>query len=106
MCAVRNDDLGPPGVTARDMVAADEHEAGELPVCSCARLEGEMGHACDCGKSLVHSFIYLLGALCRLERMDTGESRHCRDLLVDLRIVLHCAAAERIEAGIHTEVHL
>ena len=36
----------------------------------------------------------------RLQRMDVGEARQPRHLLVEARIVLHRARAERIEPGV------
>ena len=38
--------------------------------------------------------------------MQAGETRHGGHFLVDLRVVFHSAAAERIESGIDAEVHL
>ena len=38
--------------------------------------------------------------------MQARKARMSGNLFVDLRIVLHSAASQRIESGIHTEVHL
>ena len=41
-----------------------------------------------------------LNRFLRLQRMDVGEARHARDLLVEARIVLHRARPEREEAEV------
>ena len=42
----------------------------------------------------------------RLKRVQSSKSRHRSYLLIDLRIVLHGTAAERIESRIDAKVHL
>ena len=42
----------------------------------------------------------------RLQRMDVGEARQPRHLLVEARVVLHRARAERVEAGVDRVVLL
>ena len=48
----------------------------------------------------------LLNCLCRLQRMQACENRIGSNLLIDLRIVFHRTASERVESGIHAEIHL
>ena len=38
--------------------------------------------------------------------MEALEGGHRGDFLVDFRVVLHRATAQRVEAGVHSEVHL
>ena len=51
-------------------------------------------------RQLVDDAERALDGVLRLERVDVGESRHPRDLLVEARIVLHRAAAEREQAQV------
>ena len=107
--AVRDDDLGPFDVTAGHMVLTHHHQTGQLTVGACARSEGEVGHTGNGGEYLLHFGIYLqnsLDGLCRLERVYAGEAGHGCDFLVDLRVVLHRTASQRIETRIHAEIHL
>src|SRR3569832_530955 len=50
-------------------------------------------------------FEHALHRLLRLERVDVAEARQPRHLLVEARVVLHRAGAERIEPGIDRVVH-
>ena len=107
--AVGDYHLGTGGIAAGHMVLTHEHEAGELAVGACAGQEGEVLEAGDGGEGLVQGIDHFLGSLhCfgGLQRVQAGEERMGSDLFVDLGIVLHGAGAQRIEAGIHTEVHL
>ena len=109
MGTVRNDDAGTLVVTPGHVVLSDDHEACELAVGSCKRIEGEFRHSGNRGQGLCKMIIYPERALhrrLRLERVKAGESGMCRDLFIYLRVVLHGTASERIESGIHTEVHL
>ncbi len=106
---VRHDHLGPLEVTVQDVVLTHYHQTGQLAVRSGARIEREVCHSSDRSQSLVHIIIDLQSALYRgrrLQRMQSEEALHPGDLLVDLRVVFHRAASQRIESGIDTEVHL
>ena len=107
--AVRHDHLGSLQIPVKDVVLTHDHQTGQLTVGAGARIEREMGHSRDRGQSLVHIIVNLQGALNRgrrLQRMQPEEAFHPGDLLVDLRVVLHRAASQRIESGVHTEIHL
>ena len=89
------------------MVLAYYHQARKLSVCSGAGLEGEVLHAGYGGKRTVYTFIYgIYSGYILLQRMYAAECGHCGNLLVDLRVVLHGAATQRIESGVHAKVHL
>ena len=107
--AVRYDDLGPIEVSAKKMILPHDHKAGQLSVGACARVEGEPGHSRKGGEGFLHIVVHLKGTLDgagRLERMQGLEALHPSNLLVDLGIVLHRAASQRIEPGVNAEVHL
>ena len=91
------------------MVLTDDHQTCQLTMSTSERIESELSHSRNCRKGMSQFLIDTedaLNGLGRLERVDARESRHGRDLLVDLWIVFHRAASERIESRIHTEVHL
>ena len=107
--AVRHDHLGSLQIPVKDVVLTHDHQTGQLTMGSGARIKREAGHARDSGKSLVHVVVDLQSSLyrgCRLERVQPEEALHLGDLLVDLRVVLHRATSQRIESGVHTEIHL
>ena len=87
----------------------DDHKASEFSVCSGKRIKSELGHTGDGRESRSKILVQMERSLhrrSRLKRMQAGKCRHCSYFFIDLRIVFHCAASERIESGIHTEVHL
>ena len=109
MRTVRNDHSCTPKVATGHMILTDDHQTRKLSMRSSKRIEGKLSHSCDCRKGMSQLLIYAknaLNRLGRLQRVDAGKRRHGRDLLVDLGIVFHGAASERIESRIHTEVHL
>ena len=76
-------------------------------MCSGKRIEGELAQTCYLSQCLLHVVVCLecaLACLCRLKRVQACESRHCRNLFVDYRIVFHCAAAQRIESVVNAEI--
>ena len=76
-------------------------------MCSGIRIERKLGETADVGESLLQVVVELESSLrCGLvlKGMQSGELRHGCDLLVDFRIVFHCAASQRIISGIHTEI--
>ena len=104
VCAVsgvRYDDLVTLCVASVCVVSLDQQQARELTVSSGCRLEGNTGHARDLAKELLEfadQLVCALYGMSRLQRMQLGESRKSRHLLIDPRVVLHCAGAERIES--------
>ena len=109
MGTVWYNDAGTLEVAAGHMVLAYDHQACKLTVRTSERIQGKLRHTGDGRKSMSQTLIDTQGSLDslgRLHRMQARKSRHCSDLLVDLRIVFHGAASERIESRVHTEVHL
>jgi hypothetical protein len=106
MRGVRHDDLGP-RFTAALEVRADEQQAGELAVRAGRRLERHAIHAAHLGQhalQLPHELERSLRIVFRRVGMKTAEPRQTGDVLVDLRIVLHRARPQRIEALVDAEV--
>ena len=94
-------------VTAQYVILTHHHQTGKLAVCSCIRIEREFGKTRDIGKralQIVVKFECSLRRILTLQRMQRGKFRHSSHLLVDLRIVFHCATAQWIESGVYTEV--
>ena len=109
VCAVRNNDSCSLVISAGHVILTDDHQTGELTMGSGKRIQCKLRHTCNRRKCMSEVFIKTQNTLncgCRLERMQPGESWHGCNLLVYLRIIFHCAASERIEARIHTEIHL
>ena len=91
------------------VVGAGEQHAGELAVRAGARLEADVREARDLAQrllELVHQLQRALGALGVLRRVQAGVAGQRGDALVQLRVVLHRARAERVEAGVEVEVAL
>ena len=109
MGAVRDDYLRTGGIPAKKVIIADYHQAGELAVGSGAGIEREALHSGNGGECLLHLIVNLERALdCRLilKGMQALEGGHRGYLFVDFRVVLHSTAAQRVEAGINSEIHL
>ena len=107
VCRVRHDDLRTLHVAATLVILADNHQSYELSVCTCKRVQCEVGETGNFRESLTQSVVHLDSSLHRLnglQRMQMCESRHCGNLLVDGRVILHGAAAERIESVVYAEV--
>ena len=107
--AVGDDHLRAGKVAAVHVVAAHDHKAGELAVGAGAGVQREVLHAGDGGESLVHLVVDLERTLHRrlvLQGVEPLEGGHGGYLLIDLGVVLHRAAAQRVEAGVNSEVHL
>ena len=82
----------------------DEQNAGELTVRARRGLERDSVHAEDLAKlsaQRVQRLERALRGLDALERVELGEARQRRHVLVDLGVVLHRARAEGIEAVVH-----
>ena len=87
-------------------VRAHEHEAGELALRAGRRLERDGGKPGDLGEDLLespHELERALRALVLLVRMKIAEAGEPCQPLVDARVVLHRAGAERVEAGVDAE---
>ena len=88
-------------------VRADEHEAGQLALRAGGRLERDGVEARHLGEDLLQAPLELeraLDAVLLLQRMDLREAGEHHQPLVDARVVLHRARAERIEARVDAEV--
>ncbi len=84
-------------------IGAHEQDSGEFAVGSGGGLEGDGIHAGDFDELIgerLHDAQRALGVLLGLIGMGSGNSVEARDDLVDARIVLHGAGAERIHAVI------
>ena len=91
------------------VVGAGEQHAGELAVRAGGRLQRDVRQAGDLAQralQLVHQLQRALGALGVLQRVQARVAGQRRDALVQLRVVLHRARAERVEAGVEVEVAL
>ena len=88
-------------------VRAHQHQAGQLALRAGRGLQGDGGEPRHLGQDLLqlpHQLERTLGALVLLMRMQVREAGQPRGALVDPRVVLHRAGAERIEAGVDPEV--
>ena len=106
---VGNEDARPLGVAARVVIGAHHQQAGEFAVRAGRGLQRHAGKTADLGEPLLqleHQRQVALHRVRVLQRMRLGEAGQPRDLLVDLRVVLHGAGAERIESGIDAEIAL
>ena len=89
------------------MIGAGHQDARQLAVRPGHRLRRDSGHAGDRRQQLLQVVehgecpLYRLGGLEGMKLPETGQGSH---VLVELRVVLHRAGAERVEAGIHREV--
>ena len=103
---VRREHLGPL-LAAVLVVGAREQQAGQLAVRARARLERDVRQARHLGERLLevpHQLERALGVLGVLKRMQPRVAGQRRHPLVQLRVVLHRAGAERIEALVQVEV--
>ena len=93
---------------ARLQRRTDRQQAAEFAMRACLRAHGDSRHAGQ-RRQPVHQVgderQRTLHRLLRLQRMDIAESRQTRHLLVETRIVLHRARAERIKSRIDRVVH-
>ena len=89
------------------VVRAGEEEPGELAVGAGRRLERHVrqaGQLRERALEVPHQLERALRALRVLGRMQPRVARQRRDLLVQARVVLHRAGAERVGAGVEVEV--
>ena len=105
---VGDDDLPPLlALAARGEVRADEQQPGQLPLGAGRRLERDRVEARHLREDLLqppHQLERALRPVLLLQRVQPGEPRERGEPLVDARVVLHRAGAERIEAGVDAEV--
>ena len=114
MRRIGDDHLGAFVVAARLVVGVHDQHAGEFSVRARGGLERNSREAADLFQPFlqcVHQREIALHGLDGLERMRDQETRQAAGVLVDLRVVLHRAGAERIEAAVHrvvefAEVHV
>ena len=88
-------------------VGAHQHQARQLALRPGRRLQrhgGQPGHLGQDLLQLPHQLERALGALVLLVRVQVREAGQPRGALVDARVVLHRAGAERVEAGVDAEV--
>ena len=88
-------------------VGAHQHQAGQLALRAGGRLERARVEPRDLREDLLqppHQLERALRALLLLVRVQIAEAGQHDDALVDARVVLHRAAAERVEAGVDPEV--
>ena len=91
------------------VVGARQQQPGELAVRAGARLERDVRQAGDLGQRALeapHQLERALRVLGVLQRVQPRVAGQRRDPLVQLRVVLHRARAERVEAGVEVEVLL
>jgi hypothetical protein len=87
----------------------DEQHAGELAVRAGDRLQRHRGHAEDLAQRLLEMPQQLevpLHLMVGLERMRQGEAGNAGDLLVEPRVVLHRARAERVHPRVDRHIEL
>ena len=88
-------------------VGAHQHQPGQLALGARGRLERagvEPGHLLEDLLQPPHQLERALRAVLLLVRMEVLEAGQHDDALVHARVVLHRAAAERVEAGVDPEV--
>ena len=91
------------------VIGAGQQHARELAVGAGARLQRHVGQPGDLRQralELPHQLQRALGPRGPLERVQPRVAGHRGDPLVQLRVVLHRARAERVEAGVQVEVAL
>ena len=94
-------------LAAVGVVGAGEEQPRQLPVGARGGLEADVLEAADLGQGTLqapHQLQRTLGALRVLRGVQAGVARQRGDPLVEARVVLHRAGAERIGAGVEVEV--
>ncbi len=87
-------------------VRAHEHEPGQLPLRARGRLQRDRRKTRDLREHLLktpHQLERALRAFVLLVRVEIAEPGKPGEPLVDARVVLHRAGAERVEAGVDAE---
>ena len=99
--------LAPAGLASLLEPAPDHHDATELAMGACRRLERHRVHAGDFLEVLTQFVDELkrsLGRVPRRERVNVGEAGKPRGALVDFGVVLHRARAEGVETAVDVMV--
>ena len=97
----------PPGLAAVGERGAHQHQPRQLALRPRSRLQRHRGQASDLDEDLLelpHQLERALRALVLLQRMEVAETLERGRALVHARVVLHRAAAERVEARVDPEV--
>ena len=105
-CAVSAVTITFPRLAAIRERSAHDHQPGELAL-RARRLQRDGRQPRDLGEDLLELPFELeraLDAVLLLQRVKVAEAGEGDDALVDARVVLHRAAAERVEAGVDAEV--
>ena len=106
MRGVRRQHLGPL-FAAVGVVGTGQEQAGELAVGAGTGLQADVRQAADLTQALLqqpHQLQRALGAARVLRGMQAGVAGERSDPLVEARVVLHRAGAERVEAAVEVEV--
>ncbi len=96
-----------PGFAAVGVEGAGQQQAGELAVGAGGGLQADVGQAADLPQRPLqqpHQLQRPLGPARVLGRVQAGVAGQRRDPLVQPRVVLHRAGAERVEAAVEIEV--
>ena len=105
---VGDDDLAPLlALAALGEVGAHQQQSGQLALRAGGRLQRDGVEPGDLGQHLLQlpaEAQRALGAVLLLVRVEVAEARQRGEALVDPRVVLHRAGAERVEAGVDPEV--
>ena len=109
MRAVRDKHLAAMRIPALPVIRPRHQHPREFAVRPRHRRKAAARHPCYLRQPLLqlpHQPKRPLNRAVRLMRMNLGESGQPRNLVVDLRVVLHCATAQRIEVVINGKVEL
>ena len=96
-------------IAARFVIGADQAGIGVDALRAARRLEGERVHARDGAHHAVEAVEDLQRPLQRLrvlQRMNVGEARQARDILVHLGAVFHGAGAHHVGGHVEAHAHL
>ena len=100
-------DFCPLHVAAALVVGADNHQSCQLAMCPGKGVEGELGQACDGRQRPLQVVVdgqCALTCVQGLRRMYFCKLLPGGHFLVDVGVVLHCAAAKWVEAVVYSEV--
>ena len=105
--AIGHDDAGTPGFATHEVVLAHHHQTGKLAMSASIGCEREIGQSGEFAQRTCRMVIDgegTLHALFALQGMQPLESSVRSHLLIDLGVVLHGAATQRIEASLYAKV--
>ncbi len=107
MGRIGHDDFAPRLVAACVVIGTYNHQSRQFAMRTRKRIEGELGHTADFRQRPLQCVIQLqisLNGIIRSGRMHIDESLVRSHLLVDFRIIFHCARTQGIEPCIDTEI--